>query len=63
MELVKCTQEYWEDVRLLRNMDGVKQGFIQQQEISFDNHVKYMKKNNKFFYICVDIKKKVLLNL
>ena len=54
MELVKCTQEYWEDVRSLRNMDGVRQGFIQQQEISFHNHIEYMKKNSKFFYICVD---------
>jgi RimJ/RimL family protein N-acetyltransferase len=56
MELVKCEEKYWEAIRQLRNMDGVKQGFIQQEEISVDRHNHYMKKNNDFFYICVDKK-------
>ena len=54
MELVQCEEKYWEDVRLLRNMDGVKQGFIQQEEITPEQHITYMKKNSNFFYICVD---------
>ena len=54
MELVECTQKYWEDVRNLRNMDGVRQGFIKQDEITPEQHQQYMKKNNKFFYICID---------
>jgi len=35
-------------------MDGVKQGFIQQTEITPEEHQRYMKKNNDFFYICID---------
>tara|TARA_R100000458_G_C8269805_1_gene244551 strand:- start:1411 stop:1794 length:384 start_codon:yes stop_codon:yes gene_type:complete len=54
MELVKCEEKYWENVRNLRNMDGVKQGFIQQSEITFEQQKIYMKKNSNFFYICVD---------
>lgn len=54
MEIVNCEEKYWESIRQLRNMDGVRQGFIQQQEITPEQHRGYMKKNNKFFYICVD---------
>jgi len=54
MELVRCEEKYWENVRNLRNMDGVKQGFIQQSEITFEQQIIYMKKNNDFFYICID---------
>jgi ribosomal protein S18 acetylase RimI-like enzyme len=54
MELIKCIQKYWEDVRILRNMDGVRQGFIQQKQITPEEHTRYMKKNSKFFYICID---------
>ena len=54
MELVSCEERYWENIRQLRNMDGVRQGFIQQEEITPEQHRTYMKKNNNFFYICVD---------
>ena len=54
MELVNCEEKYWESIRQLRNMDGVKQGFIQQEEITPEQHIQYMKKNYIFFYICVD---------
>tara|TARA_R100001594_G_scaffold102979_4_gene137705 strand:- start:1807 stop:2193 length:387 start_codon:yes stop_codon:yes gene_type:complete len=54
MELVENRQEYWEFIRELRNMDGVRQGFVQQEYISKDSHRNYMKKNCNFFYICLD---------
>ena len=54
MELVENQEEYWEFIRELRNMDGVRQGFIQQEHISKDSHHRYMKENCNFFYICLD---------
>ncbi len=53
MKLVKNKYVYWEFIRNLRNLDGVRQGFIQQENISQDHHEKYMKKNSDFFYICL----------
>ena len=53
MRLVKNSNEYWEFVRQLRNMDGVKQGFIQQDYISFEQHALFMKKYSNCFYICL----------
>ena len=35
-------------------MDGVREGFIEQNIISKENHEAYMKKNSGFFWICVD---------
>jgi len=54
MELVRNNYIYWEFIRNLRNMDGVRQGFIQQDIISREDHEEYMKKNSHFFWICVD---------
>ena len=54
MELVKNSYIYWEFIRNLRNMDGVRQGFIQQEIISQEAHEEYMKKNSNFFWICLD---------
>jgi len=54
MVLVKNSVEHWEFIRNLRNMDGVRQGFIQQKHISKEQHEQYMKKNSSFFYICLD---------
>jgi RimJ/RimL family protein N-acetyltransferase len=34
-------------------MDGVREGFIQQEIISRKKHEKYMKKNSDFFWICL----------
>ena len=52
--LVKNNSNYWEFVRCLRNMDGVREGFIQQKTIAKQAHEAYMKKNNNFFWICLD---------
>ena len=54
MELVKNSYIYWEFIRNLRNMDGVKEGFIQQDTISSRQHEEYMKKNSHSFWICID---------
>tara|TARA_R110001592_G_C12597144_1_gene695320 strand:+ start:156 stop:479 length:324 start_codon:yes stop_codon:yes gene_type:complete len=35
-------------------MDGVRQGFINQDIISQQDHEAYMKKNSNFFWICLD---------
>jgi RimJ/RimL family protein N-acetyltransferase len=47
-------RKYWEEIRKLRNDERVKPGFIQQSEISFDDHVHYMEKNSQYFYVCLD---------
>ena len=54
MELVKCEKKYWEDIRQLRNMEGVKEGFIVQTHIEPRQHQIYMMLNKDFFYVCVD---------
>ncbi len=53
-KLAPNSPNYWEFIRCLRNMDGVRQGFIQQDEITIKQHHDYMKKNNNFFWICLD---------
>ena len=54
MELVDNNYVYWEFIRNLRNLDGVRQGFIEQKIIPKEEHEKYMKKNSNFFWICID---------
>ena len=54
MELVKNSYVYWEFIRNLRNMDGVRQGFVQQEIISQEAHEQFMKENSNFFWICLD---------
>ena len=54
MELVENEPKYWEFIRTLRNMDGVREGFVQQDIISREHHESYMKKNSTFFYILLD---------
>ena len=53
MELVENEEKYWEFIRLLRTHEEVKQGFIQQGEISSSNHMTYMKKYGTMYYICL----------
>ena len=42
--LVKNDPQYWEFIRKLRNMDGVRQGFVNQQEIKPVEQARYMLK-------------------
>jgi len=46
--------KYWEFIRELRNMEGVREGFIQQKEIDQVSHATYMLKYNNNFWICLD---------
>ena len=41
MEFVRNEKKYWEFIRLLRNDDRVKAGFIQQEVIERDQHEEY----------------------
>lgn len=54
MELVKNSYIYWEFVRDLRNMDGIREGFVKQNIITRTQHEEFMKKNSSFLWICLD---------
>ena len=51
--LVKNDPQYWEFIRKLRNMDGVRQGFVNQQEIKPVEQARYMLKHNDDYWICL----------
>tara|TARA_R110002073_G_scaffold245838_1_gene408567 strand:+ start:555 stop:935 length:381 start_codon:yes stop_codon:yes gene_type:complete len=53
MDFVKNQEKYWEFIRQLRNDERVKSGFIKQEHISQENHVKYMENHGKNFYVCL----------
>jgi len=53
MELVKNNYLYWEFIRNLRNLEGIRGGFIQQEIITQEQQQAYMSKYNDFFYICL----------
>ena len=53
MKFIKNKFEYWEFIRCLRNDERVKSGFIQQEHISENFHLKYMEKYGIFYYICL----------
>ena len=53
MILVKNSHMYWEFIRKLRNLDGVKEGFIQQGHITRQMQQEYMSKYSECFYICL----------
>jgi RimJ/RimL family protein N-acetyltransferase len=52
-QLVKNHPKYWEFIRRLRNMSGVRQGFIQQEEISEIEQASYMLENNDNYWVCL----------
>jgi len=53
MELIKNGPKFWEFIRNLRNLEGVKQGFIQQKEISTIEQAEYMLKYNNEYWVCL----------
>ena len=53
LKLVKNNPKYWEFIRRLRNMDGVRQGFIQQEEITEIEQAAYMLEHNNDFWLCL----------
>ena len=54
LKLVKNDPQYWEFIRNLRNMDGVRQGFIKQEHINSIEQARYMLKYNNNFWVCLD---------
>jgi len=53
-KLVKNSPKYWEFIRTLRNMDGIREGFVQQELIDEIQHATYMLQYNNNFWICLD---------
>lgn len=52
-ELVKCTSDYWEFVRKLRNDDRVQVGFIERAEITEEQQQKYMREFQDKYFVCL----------
>jgi ribosomal protein S18 acetylase RimI-like enzyme len=53
MELVECSKEYWEFIRVLRNDKRVLEGFIKSTYITKEMQQDYMSKNNSHFRIAL----------
>ena len=53
LKFVKNTPKYWEFIRRLRNMEGVRQGFIHQEEITEIEQAAYMLEHNNDFWLCL----------
>lgn len=52
-EFVKCTPEYWEFVRILRNDPRVQDGFIVSSNITQDQQKNYMKVYSDYYRIAL----------
>jgi RimJ/RimL family protein N-acetyltransferase len=53
MELVSCTQEYWEFVRLLRIHPLNQKFFSTQVQIKSEDQIVFMEKNSYRYKICL----------
>lgn len=53
MELVKCTLEYWEFVRLLRTDERVVDGFVENVQITQHQQQTYMEKYSDSYRIAL----------
>jgi GNAT superfamily N-acetyltransferase len=53
LKFVKNSPKYWEFIRRLRNMQGVREGFIQQEEITEIEQASYMLEHNNDFWLCL----------
>ena len=53
LELVECSEEYWEYVRLLRMNPKVVNSFIQTADISTEQQISYMKNYSCFYRIAL----------
>jgi ribosomal protein S18 acetylase RimI-like enzyme len=53
MELIKCTPQYWEFVRTLRNDERVLDGFIKSVHITEKMQNQYMKTHSQFYRIAL----------
>ena len=53
LELIENSPHYFEFIRNLRNHPQLKDGFIQQEEISSLNHADYMLKHGAHYFVCL----------
>ena len=53
MELVECTYEYWEFVRLLRTHPSNQQFFLTQVEITPEQQIEFMRKYSNKYKVCL----------
>tara|TARA_Y100000034_G_scaffold47685_1_gene58745 strand:+ start:2567 stop:2956 length:390 start_codon:yes stop_codon:yes gene_type:complete len=53
LALVKNGPKFWEFIRNLRNLEGVKEGFVQQKEISSIEQAEYMLRYNNNYWVCL----------
>ncbi len=53
MELVKCTYEYWEFVRLLRTDERVVDGFVENVQITQQQQKAYMERYSDSYRIAL----------
>jgi GNAT superfamily N-acetyltransferase len=53
LKLVKNQEKYWNFIRNLRNNLKVKNGFIEQDHISKDEHWSFMSNYGHNYYVCL----------
>ena len=53
MKLVKNEEKYWDFIRILRNHPVVKLGFVRREEITKEQHKKFMSTHGDNYYICL----------
>jgi len=53
MELVNCTEQYWEFVRMLRTHPLNKYSFFTQIDIDYKSQIEYMRNNAYRYKICL----------
>ena len=53
LKLVKCSKEYWEFVRQLRNDERIQGGFIEQVQISPEQQISYMSLHESNYFVCL----------
>ena len=58
-KLVENSREYWEFIRILRTSAGVREGFIEQGDITTTEQDAHMLKYNSCFWICKDNERSV----
>ena len=54
VKIVEASIEYWDFIRIMRTCKDNTNGFEQQVEISTEQQIKYMQRNSKNYYVCID---------
>jgi RimJ/RimL family protein N-acetyltransferase len=53
MELIECTSEYWEFVRIIRTHPNNQKYFLTQPDITYEQQIKYMTEYSHNYKICL----------